>query len=140
MMLETGIGGTRNFLDALPEWLEEKIKVDKDFAKFRGTYLSIYETYYAPLFRDSVNTGDKSLTPLQFLNDDEREDNMKGNEDNEEINLDDDEPLFPSFPQTSLSKRKNSTYISNNRSTKSKSSYLEENREVVLDAISTKST
>ncbi|CAI9294280.1 unnamed protein product [Lactuca saligna] len=52
MRLETGIGGTRSLLDATPEWWEEKIKVDKDFAKFRGTYLSIYETYYAPLFRD----------------------------------------------------------------------------------------
>ncbi|CAI9294002.1 unnamed protein product [Lactuca saligna] len=122
MRLETGIGGTRSLLDASAEWWEEKIKVDKDFAKFRGTNLSIYETYYAPSFWDSVATRDHSMTPLQFLNDDEREDNMEGNGDNEEINLGDDEPLFPSFPQTSSSKRKKSKDISNNRSTKTKSS------------------
>ncbi|CAI9294281.1 unnamed protein product [Lactuca saligna] len=80
------------------------------------------------------------MTPLQFLNDDEREDNMEGNGDNEEINLGDDEPLFPSFPRTSSCKRKKSKDISNNRSTKTTSSYLEEKLEVVLDDLSTKST
>ncbi|CAH1421882.1 unnamed protein product [Lactuca virosa] len=118
----------------------EKIKVDKDFAKFRGTDLSIYKTYYAPLFRDSVAAGDHSMTPLRFINDDGGEENLEGNGDNEEINLINDEPLFPTYPQTSSSKRKKSKDISNNRSTNSKSSYLEEKLEVLLDSLSTKST
>ncbi|CAH1421921.1 unnamed protein product [Lactuca virosa] len=80
------------------------------------------------------------MNSLQFLNDDECEENMERNGDSEEINLGDDEPLFPSFPQTSSSKRKKSKDISNNRSTKTKSSYLEEKLEVVLDALSKKRT
>nr|KAJ0191348.1 hypothetical protein LSAT_V11C800420570 [Lactuca sativa] len=35
-------------LEASPELWQEKIKVDKDFAKFRDTNLSIYEIHYAP--------------------------------------------------------------------------------------------
>nr|KAJ0226556.1 hypothetical protein LSAT_V11C100034190 [Lactuca sativa] len=140
MRLETGIDGTRSLLDASPEWWDEKIKVDKDFSKFRAIDLSIYKTYYAHLFRDSVATGDYSMTSFQFLNDDEHEENMEGNEENEEINLGDDEPLFPSFLQSSSTKRKKFKDVSNNRSTKSKTSYLEEKLEVVLDSLSTKCT
>ena len=80
------------------------------------------------------------MTSFQFLNDDEHEENMEGNEENEEINLGDDEPLFPSFLQSSSTKRKKFKDVSNNRSTKSKTSYLEEKLEVVLDSLSTKCT
>ncbi|XP_022027780.1 uncharacterized protein LOC110928996 [Helianthus annuus] len=69
MRLETGIGGTRSFIDALPEWWEEKIKVDPNYAKFRGVNLEIFESDYATLFRDSVAVGDNAMTPIQFQND-----------------------------------------------------------------------
>ncbi|MFS7988313.1 hypothetical protein Hanom_Chr11g01033301 [Helianthus anomalus] len=57
MRLETGSGGTRSFIDASPEWWEEKIKVDPNYAKFRGANLEIFESDYATLFRDSVAVG-----------------------------------------------------------------------------------
>ncbi|XP_052623723.1 L10-interacting MYB domain-containing protein-like [Lactuca sativa] len=66
MRLETGLGGTRSLVDASPEWWEEKIKENKDYAKFRNTDLSIFDEKYAFLFRDSVAVGDQTMTPLQF--------------------------------------------------------------------------
>ncbi|KAI3745127.1 hypothetical protein L1987_58229 [Smallanthus sonchifolius] len=52
----------------------------------------------------------------------------------------DDEPLFPNIVESSSSKRKKSKDVANNRSTKSKTSSFEEKLDVVLDALSTKST
>ncbi|CAI9302585.1 unnamed protein product [Lactuca saligna] len=92
---------------------------------------------YAILFRDFVVVGDKTMTPLQFQN---NEENMEGEGDSDEINLDDDETLFPNFPESSSSKRKKSKNVSNIRSTKSKTSIYEEKVDALLDAISTKST
>ncbi|KAL4590414.1 hypothetical protein LXL04_003343 [Taraxacum kok-saghyz] len=51
MRLETRIGGTRSFLDASPEWWEEKIK-----------------SHDALLFRNSVVVGYQTITLLQFQN------------------------------------------------------------------------
>ncbi|KAJ9538754.1 hypothetical protein OSB04_031487 [Centaurea solstitialis] len=112
MRRETGIGGTRSLIEASPEWWEEKIKVDKEYAKFRETNLSIYETHYAPLFRDLVAIGDQTMTPGQFqnnsnMNDGQSQENVEGKGDSDEINLGKDEPLFPSFPDSSSSKKKN---------------------------------
>ncbi|CAI9264297.1 unnamed protein product [Lactuca saligna] len=137
MRIEIGISGTRSLIDASPEWSEEKIKENKEYAKFRDTYLSIFDMKYAILFRDSVAVGDKTMTPLQFQN---TEENMEGEGDSDQINLDDDETLFPSFPESSSSKRKKSKNVSNSRSTKSKTSIYEEKVDALLDAISTKST
>nr|KAJ0213052.1 hypothetical protein LSAT_V11C400210610 [Lactuca sativa] len=61
---DTLMNGTTSLLDASPTWWEEKIKVDKDFAKSRGTNLSRYEMYYASLFWDSIATGDHFMNPL----------------------------------------------------------------------------
>nr|KAJ0212458.1 hypothetical protein LSAT_V11C400193170 [Lactuca sativa] len=116
MRIETGIDGTRSLIDTPPEWCEEKIKENKEYAKFSDTDLSIFDMKYAILFRDSVEG------------------------DSDEINLDDDETLFPSFPESSSSKRKKSKNVSNRRSTKSKTSIYEEKVDALLDAISTKST
>ncbi|CAI9287724.1 unnamed protein product [Lactuca saligna] len=67
--------------------------------------------------------------------------NVEGKGDSDDINLDDDvEPLFPSFHESSSSKKKRSKHVSNNRSTKSKSSVFEEKVDALLDVISTKST
>ncbi|CAH1445109.1 unnamed protein product [Lactuca virosa] len=49
-------------------FMEEKIKENKDYAKFRNTDLSIFDEKYATLFRDSVAVGDQTMTPLQFQN------------------------------------------------------------------------
>nr|KAJ0212679.1 hypothetical protein LSAT_V11C400165520 [Lactuca sativa] len=141
MRLETGLGGTRSLIDASPEWWEEKIKENKDYAKFRNTDLSIFDKKYAFLFRDSVAVGDQTMTPLQFQNNSNpNEENMEGKGDSDEINLDDDEPLFTSLNESSSSKRKRSKSVSNNRSTKSKNSIYEEKVDALLDAISSKST
>ncbi|CAH1435388.1 unnamed protein product [Lactuca virosa] len=141
MRLETGLGGTRSLVDASPEWWEEKIKENKDYAKFRNTDLSIFDEKYATLFRDSVAIRDQTMTSLQFQNNSNpNEENMEGKGDSDEINLDDDEPLFPSLHESSSSKRKRSKSVSNNRPTKSKSSIYEEKVDALLDAISSKST
>ncbi|CAI9293080.1 unnamed protein product [Lactuca saligna] len=65
---------------------------------------------------------------------------MEDKGDSDEINLDYDEPLFPSFHESSSSKRKRSKPISNNRLTKSKSSMYNEKVDALLDVILTKST
>ncbi|CAI9277715.1 unnamed protein product [Lactuca saligna] len=129
-------------IDASPEWWEEKIKENKDYAKFRNADLSLFDEKYAFLFRDSVAVGDQTMTPLQFQNNSNPNgENVEGKGDSDDINLDDDvEPLFPSFHESSSSKKKRSKHVSNNRSTKSKSSVFEEKVDALLDAISTKST
>ncbi|XP_076898260.1 uncharacterized protein LOC143551788 [Bidens hawaiensis] len=93
MRHETGIGRTRSLIDASPEWWDEKIKVDKDFVKFRDANLEIFETHYAPLFRDSVVVGDQAMTPLQF----QKDSNIEGKGDSDEISLGVNVPLFASF-------------------------------------------
>ncbi|CAI9299777.1 unnamed protein product [Lactuca saligna] len=78
MRLETGLGGTRSLIDASPEWWDEKIK-NKEYAKFRNTYLSIFDEKYALLFRDIVAIGDQIMVPLQFQNNSNpNEENMEG--------------------------------------------------------------
>ncbi|CAI9302535.1 unnamed protein product [Lactuca saligna] len=142
MRLEIGLGRTRSLIDALPEWWDEKIKENKDYAKFRNAYLSILDEKYALLFRDSVAVGDHTMTPLQFQNNSNPNgENVEGKGDSNDINLDDDvELLLPSFHESSSSKKKRSKLVSNNRSTKSKSLVFEEKVDALLDGISTKST
>ncbi|CAI9297018.1 unnamed protein product [Lactuca saligna] len=95
MRLETGFSGTRSLIDASPKWWEEKIKENKEYAKFRNMDLSIFNKKYALLFRDSVAIGDQTMNPLQFQNNTTlNEENIEGKGDSDEINLDDDEPLF----------------------------------------------
>nr|KAJ0192883.1 hypothetical protein LSAT_V11C800421780 [Lactuca sativa] len=106
MRLETGLGGTRSLIEASPDWWEEKIKENKDYAKFRDTNLSIFDEKYVILFRDFVAIGDQTMTPLQFQNNSNpNEENMEGKGDSDEINLDDDESFFPSFLESSSTKR-----------------------------------
>ncbi|CAI9284252.1 unnamed protein product [Lactuca saligna] len=80
------------------------------------------------------------MTPLQFQNNSNpNEENMEGKGDSDEINLDDDEPLFTSLHESSSSKSQRSKSVFNNRPTKSKSSIYEEKVDALLDAISSKS-
>ncbi|CAI9277525.1 unnamed protein product [Lactuca saligna] len=104
--------------------------------------LSIFDEKYALLFRDSIAIGDHIMTPLQFQNNtNPNEENVEGKGDSDDINLDDDvEPLFPGFHESSSSNKKRSKLVSNNRSTKNKSSIYEEKVDALLDAISIKST
>ncbi|CAH1451229.1 unnamed protein product [Lactuca virosa] len=76
------------------------------------------------------------MTLLQFQN----EENKEGKGDSDEISLDDDEPFFTSFLESSSGKRKKSKNVGNSPSTKSKTSIYEEKVDALLDAISTKST
>ncbi|KAL8198082.1 hypothetical protein R6Q57_024437, partial [Mikania cordata] len=92
--------------------------VDKEFDKFRDTNLDIYETHYAPLFRDCVAIGDQTMTPLQFQNTSNsneflNEVNVKGKGVNDKVNLDNDEDIFSNFVGSSLKKRKKSKDASN---------------------------
>ncbi|CAI9272515.1 unnamed protein product [Lactuca saligna] len=96
----------------------------------------MFDTQYTLLLRDSIAIGNQTRTPIEFQN----EENKEGNGDSDEINLDDDEPLFTSFLESSSGKRKKSKNVGNNRSTKSKTSTYEEKVDALLDAISTKST
>nr|KAJ0186160.1 hypothetical protein LSAT_V11C900498120 [Lactuca sativa] len=63
--LETGISTdpTKNIISASKEWWDEKIKEDKEYAKFKDKNL---ETYYEALFRDTVAVGDKAKVPCEF--------------------------------------------------------------------------
>ncbi|CAI9287454.1 unnamed protein product [Lactuca saligna] len=130
MRLETGLSGTRSLVDVSPEWWEEKIKENKDYAKFRNTYLSIFDEKYAILFRDSVAVGDQTMTPLQFQNNSNpNEENMEGKGDSDEINLDDDEPLFTSLHESSSNKRKRMDSDDSNSSNDNEECVMEEDRE-----------
>ncbi|CAH1422819.1 unnamed protein product [Lactuca virosa] len=121
MRLEIRLSGTRSLIEASHESWEEKIKANKEYAKFRNTDLSIFDEKYALLFRDSIAIGDQTMTPLQFQNNSNlNEKNMEGKGNSDEINLDDNEPLFPSFHESSSTKRKKKKSFSNNRSTKRK--------------------
>ncbi|CAH1421977.1 unnamed protein product [Lactuca virosa] len=62
MRLESGIGWdpVNKSIVASSEWWDEKIKVDKDYDKFRGKNLEMYQTHYVALFRDYVTVGDIS--------------------------------------------------------------------------------
>lgn len=107
--------------------------------------MDIFDTHYAVLFRDSVAVGDKTMTPLQFQNDGNpigvtREENIEGQGDSDEISLGDDETLFPKFVGMSSSKKEKSKNVANKRARKSQTSPWEEKLDVVLDALSTKST
>ncbi|KAJ9543555.1 hypothetical protein OSB04_023262 [Centaurea solstitialis] len=109
----------------------------------RDTNLEIYESFYAPLFRDSVAVGDRTKAPIdcENNNDPTNEDHNEGNGDSDGIDLgEQDEPLFPA---SSSSKRKKSKTVTLTRSTKGKSSGSSpwvEKLDGVIEAISTRST
>ncbi|CAH1450410.1 unnamed protein product [Lactuca virosa] len=54
---------------------------------------------------------------------------MKGNGDSDEINLDDDKPLFPSFHESSSSKRKRMDSDYSNSSDDNEECWVEEDKE-----------
>ncbi|XP_023738195.1 uncharacterized protein LOC111886194 [Lactuca sativa] len=66
--LETGISTdpTKNIISASKEWWDEKIKEDKEYAKFKDKNLDVYQTYYEALFQDTVAVGDKAKVPCEF--------------------------------------------------------------------------
>ncbi|XP_023759688.1 uncharacterized protein LOC111908084 [Lactuca sativa] len=66
--LETGISTdpTKNIISASKEWWDEKIKEDKEYAKFKDKNLEVYQTYYEALFRDTVAVGDKAKVPCEI--------------------------------------------------------------------------
>ncbi|CAI9280961.1 unnamed protein product [Lactuca saligna] len=61
MRLETGLNGTRSLIEASPRLWEEKIKENKEYAKFR-----IFNEKYTLLFQDSIAIEDQTMIPLQF--------------------------------------------------------------------------
>ncbi|CAI9271742.1 unnamed protein product [Lactuca saligna] len=65
---ETGISTdpSKNIISASKEWWDEKIKEDKEYAKFKDKNLEVYHTYYEALFRDTVTVGDKDKVPWEI--------------------------------------------------------------------------
>ncbi|KAJ9561868.1 hypothetical protein OSB04_007028 [Centaurea solstitialis] len=143
--IESDIGWDpdRKTIVAPAEWWDEKIKGDKDLAKFRDRNLEIFQTHYEPLFRDSVVVGDKTRAPVECQNNinPTNEENNEGNGDSDEVSLGEDvEPLFPAG---SSSKRKKLKNVAPNRSTKGKSSANTpwvDKLDNVIEAISSRST
>ncbi|XP_076938002.1 uncharacterized protein LOC143605954 [Bidens hawaiensis] len=76
------------------------------------------------------------MTPSQF----QKDSNIEGKGDYDEISFGVDVHLFPSFAGSSSSNRKKSKDVANKRSTKSKASSLEENLDGVINFLSTNST
>ncbi|KAI3782588.1 hypothetical protein L2E82_12639 [Cichorium intybus] len=146
MRAESGIGWdpVRNTIDAPDEWWDEKIKGDKELAKFRDMNLYIYRKYYDPLFRDSVAVGDKTRAPSEFQNDSNPTDaqdveDIGGKEYDDDVTLlDNDEPLFP---QISSNKKRNSKHTTTTSSSKRKSlvTSYEDKLDTVLEALASRS-
>ncbi|KAJ9556781.1 LOW QUALITY PROTEIN: hypothetical protein OSB04_011395 [Centaurea solstitialis] len=126
MRIESDIGWDldRKAIVAPAQWWDEKIKDDKDLAKFRDRNLEIFQLHYEPLFRDSFAVGDKTRARVECQNNSSptNEENNDGNGDSDEVSLgEDDEPVFPASSWT-WSKRKKSNNAAPTRSTKGKSS------------------
>ncbi|CAI9303036.1 unnamed protein product [Lactuca saligna] len=66
--LEMGISidPVKNTISASMERWDDKIKEDKEFAKFMDKNLDVYQTYYEALFRDTVAIGDRAKVPCEF--------------------------------------------------------------------------
>nr|KAJ0225814.1 hypothetical protein LSAT_V11C100045570 [Lactuca sativa] len=83
MRLESGIGWDRmnKSIVASSEWWDEKIKVNKDYGKFRGKFLEMYQTHYVALFRYFVAVEDRAKSPSKFQNlDDQNKEPLKEKE------------------------------------------------------------
>ncbi|KAI3763791.1 hypothetical protein L2E82_13788 [Cichorium intybus] len=148
MRSESGIGwdSVRNTIDAPNEWWDEKIKGDKDLAKFRNTNLYIYQKYYEPLFRDSVAVGDKTRAPSEFQNDSSPNDAQDVEEivgkayDDDITLLGDNEPLFPLLSSNKKNKSKHTTTTSSSKGKSSVTSSFDDKLDTVLEALASRST
>ncbi|CAI9269947.1 unnamed protein product [Lactuca saligna] len=71
--------------------------VNKDYGKFRGKILEMYQTHYVALLRDFVAVEDRAKSSSEFQNlDDQNKEALEGKGDSDDVNADDDEePLFP---------------------------------------------
>ncbi|KAL7601243.1 hypothetical protein Lser_V15G23004 [Lactuca serriola] len=110
--LETGISTNpvKNTISASKEWWDEKIKEDKEYAKFKDKNLDVYQTYYEALFRDTVAVGDKAKVLCEFgdgstPDDVQFVDITDGKEDTDEVRLFDDVDPFLTFDSS-----RNSSY------------------------------
>ncbi|CAI9278770.1 unnamed protein product [Lactuca saligna] len=111
-ILETGISvdPVKNTIPASKEWCDNKIKEDKEFAKFKDKNLDVYQTYYEALFRDTVAIGDKAKVPCEFgdnstPNNVHLVDIMDGKKDNDEFLLFDDGVPFFTMDSSSMNRR-----------------------------------
>nr|KAJ0206204.1 hypothetical protein LSAT_V11C500252860 [Lactuca sativa] len=110
--LETGISTdpVKNTISASKEWWDEKIKEDKEYAKFNDKNLDVYQTYYKALFRDTVAVGDKAKVLCKFgdgstPDDVQFVDITDGKEDIDEVRLFDDVDPFLTFYSSSMKRR-----------------------------------
>ncbi|KAL7606892.1 hypothetical protein Lser_V15G16043 [Lactuca serriola] len=110
--LETGISidPTRNIISASKDWWDEKIKEDKEYAKFKDKNLDVYQAYYETLFRDTVAVGDKAKVPCKFgkgstPNDVPFVDITDGKVDIDKVSLFKDVDPFLTYDSSSMKKR-----------------------------------
>nr|KAJ0200882.1 hypothetical protein LSAT_V11C600324110 [Lactuca sativa] len=110
--LEMGISTDpmRNLILASKEWWDEKIKEDKEYAKFKDKNLDVYQTYYEALFRDTVAVGDKAKVPCEFGNgstpdDVQFVDITDGKVDTDEVRLFEDVEPFLTYDSSSMKRR-----------------------------------
>ncbi|XP_023728249.1 uncharacterized protein LOC111875963 [Lactuca sativa] len=100
----------RNLILASKEWWDEKIKEDKEYAKFKDKNLDVYQTYYEALFRDTVAVGDKAKVPCEFGNgstpdDVQFVDITDGKVDTDEVRLFEDVEPFLTYDSSSMKRR-----------------------------------
>ncbi|XP_023746291.1 uncharacterized protein LOC111894443 [Lactuca sativa] len=104
------IDPVRNIISTSNEWWDEKIKEDKEYAKFKDTNLEVYETYYEALFRDTIVVGDKDKVPCEFgssstPDDVQFVDIIDGKKASDEVLLFDDVDAFLTYDSSSKKRR-----------------------------------
>ncbi|KAJ0042844.1 hypothetical protein Pint_18795 [Pistacia integerrima] len=160
---ETGLGwdDVRKTIIADDEWWNDKIKVNKEYKKFKNKDLSLIWYRYDALFSDITATGDRAWAPSQIddLNienefageslgmsenrDEEIDVDFERDDDNDVVgrNIEEFEHVPFKFPSSSLNKRKIGG--TNNNMKKGKSSVassLKENIDSLIAMLSDKTT
>nr|KAJ0227267.1 hypothetical protein LSAT_V11C100020000 [Lactuca sativa] len=150
--LETRISTdpVRNIILASKELRDEKIKEDKEHAKFKDTNLDVNQIYYEALFRDTVVVGDKAKVPCEFgdgstPDDVQFVDITDGKEDTDDVWLFDDVDPFLTYNSSSkkMREKKLTPRYDHKRKFEGKSmanSSYEEKLDTVFDVLLTMST
>nr|KAJ0218855.1 hypothetical protein LSAT_V11C300149300 [Lactuca sativa] len=150
--LETGISTdpVRNIISASKEWWDEKIKEDKEYAKFKDKNLDVYQTYYEALFGipQLLETrlrylANLATVALRFV------DITDGKEDTDEVRLFDDVDSFLTYDSSSKKRRgkkltprrdNKKNFEGKNEGKSMANSSYEEKLDTVFDVLLTRST
>nr|KAJ0216931.1 hypothetical protein LSAT_V11C300153640 [Lactuca sativa] len=142
--MEISVDPVKNTISASKEWWDDKIKEDKEFAKFKDKNLDVYQTYYEALFRDTVAIGDKPKVPYEFgdnstPNGVQLVDITDGKEDIDEVLLFDDERKKLTPRRNRKRKFEGKNEEKSEGKTMANSSY-EQKLDTVFDVLLTRST